>query len=169
MLLSLIAPRRAHLSDWIATYVVGLIVGVMLLITALVWREATGRFTAVSWSCAPGILGLAGVGALLVGLLGYCLYLAGIALRFNSRRLAFCFVAWFVALLLQAGLIALVEIIFVCCPQYWPAGIEKTWKQELYFCATGIALTMGVSWLALLWRLRRLLPRHEFRYEPDED
>jgi hypothetical protein len=118
---------------------------------------------------APRYLGYAGLTAIVVALLAYCLYLAGIARWFASRRLAVCFVSWLVALALLIALIVVAETSAVFWRLHFLPGGPATWKKHLVVCSGGMLFGMGLAWLLLVWRLRRLLPFEGSGYDPDED
>ncbi len=172
VVLSLLAPRRARLGGWIGSYVVGLVAGVVLLAAAAFWPGMTVGVSGSAATVGTWALLLLGVTALAVSLLGYSLYLGGIAERFGARRLARCFVAYFVALVLLGGLIALVQTDF----GPWLGrlvlfqGARSKYAQSaaVLICVGPLLVTLALSWPMLLWRLRRLLPRQEIG-EEDED
>ena len=106
---------------------------------------------------------------MLVGLMGYCLYLAGIARWFMALDAqGSCFVAFLAWLPVPAVLIALAEGASVYVRQGWLPNQLRSWEENLFFCSVGMLFSMGVVWVALLLRLRRCLPRKETCCESDE-
>jgi hypothetical protein len=168
VVLSLLAPRRARLGGWISIYIAGLVAGVFLLVLAGFWREMMWQITAFTWRGAPRAVALSGVVAVLVGLLAYCLYLAGIARRFGARYLAGGFVVFFGWLALVAGLIGLAEDAVYRQPS-WIYSAGGDWKRDLFLFAAVLLFALGLVWPALLWRLRRRLPREETHGAADEE
>jgi hypothetical protein len=167
--LSLLAPRRARLGGWIGTCVAGLVVGVILLIVALFWRDVPAGMLAFSWKAGTRVLTLTSVAALLVSHLGYCCYQAGIANRYGARGLSGIFVALFCCVALQVVLIAGAESVAV----YWGQGrlpvVGFDWRLALFLYTGGVLVVLGVAWSVLLWQLRRCLPCEASSVEPDED
>jgi hypothetical protein len=161
VVLSLLPPRRARLVGWIAVSLVALVVGIMLLVTAVFWRQMPARMGALTWSTGTRELVWGSLVALLTSHLAYCFYLAAVARRFEAKRLARCFVACFVALVLQAAFIALAEAAMVAWQQRWVPPIHARWREDLWLCAEVTLLTLGAVWVVLLWLLRQRLPREE--------
>jgi len=158
--LTLMVPRRARLGRRVGTCFVGLLVGVVLLVTALTWRDVPQAMLSAPWPAGRRVLTLSGLAALLVAHLGYCLCLAGVAGRFGSRRLARGFVVLFGCLLFQVVLIAAAESVAVYGgPRWLPFGTD--WKDALILCAGGMQVGLGLAWSVALWLLRRRLPRGE--------
>jgi hypothetical protein len=161
LVLSLVVPRRARLGRWTATFVVGLIVGVVLLGAAFRWREMPFGITAVGWKEGKRLLVLTGLAALLVAHLGYALYLAGVARRFASPRLARCIVVFFACLALQVALVTLVEAALGYWKHPWIPHVRMDWRYDLVRCSAAMLVGMGTIWAGVLWRLRQCMPRAE--------
>jgi hypothetical protein len=170
VVLSLMVPRRVPSAWWISTAVGGLVAGVVLLLGAWFWRGMSPAIAGVGGKSGALLLVLAGVGALLVAHLGYCLYLAGLARRFDPGWLARWFKVLFVCLALEVGLIVLAEVARrFWLRQAWRPLVRAGWDEEVFAWVAILAFGTGVAWIVLLWRLRRRLPREETGTEPGEE
>jgi hypothetical protein len=155
---SLMVPRQARLGRWIATIVAGLGVGVVLLCAALFWGKTRFGIPAVSSRPLARIFLLLGITALLIGQLGYVLYLAGIARRFAAPLLARRLVAFFACLALQVVLVVLAEAALGYWKYPWRPLLGDSWKDDLVLTSAAILIGMGIVWTGLLWRLRQCIP-----------
>jgi hypothetical protein len=158
VVLSLVVPRHARLGRWIGTFVAGLGVGVVLVGASLFWGETRFGIPAVFSRAIARIFLLLGIPALLIGHLGYVLYLAGIARRFAAPLLARRFVAFFACLVLQVGLVVVAEAALGYWKYPWRPLLGDSWKDDLVLASAAILIGMGMIWTGLLWRLRQCIP-----------
>jgi hypothetical protein len=169
VVLTLIAPQRAQGKHWVRVYLGGLIAAVGLLLAQRTWQRG-GGWQVASWSETGRALIAASAAALLLAFLGYCFYLAALARGFGARRLAGCFKAFFAALAVVFGVVALAQATGEFWQHRWAPHLvtirsvglidlfEKPWKGDLFVFAGGMFLVLGVVWTVLLWRLKQCLP-----------